>query len=139
MNQLQLKIIETFSKIDHYREQLENVFIEMRDILADDLDGYEKRSEAGEFRKKIVNIKNETSKYFDCVDGLRASLRKEARALEAKMEKIDRAEQSIKRMRKISENVVNIKSSSSKKDIEEIERLFKNIKEYMRRHLSYVK
>ncbi len=55
------------------------------------------------------------------------------------MEKIDRAEQSIKRMRKISEHVVDIKSCTSKKDIEEIERSFKNIKEYMRRHLSYVK
>ena len=139
MSQLQLKIIETFSIIDFYREELENVYNEMVDILNTDADGYEKRAEAAEFRKKTSDIREQTTKYFDCVDGIRGRLTQEMKMLTDKIERVDRAEQSVKRLRKIADRVIDVKSTTSKRDIEEIERLFRNIKDYMERHLSYVK
>ena len=139
MSQLQLKIIETFSIIDFYREDLEKIYTEMKDILNTDADGYEKRAEAAEFRKKTVNIKDQTTKYFDCVDGIRDRLRQEMQMLTDRMERVDRAEQSIKRLRSIADRVIDVKSTTAKRDIDEIDRLFKNIKDYMSKHLSYIK
>ena len=139
MSQLQLKIIETFSIIDYYREELEKLYDEMVDILKTDADGYEKRAEAAEFRKKTIAIKDQTSKYFDCIDGIRERLRQEMQTLTDKMERVDRAEQSIKRLRKIADMVTDLKSNTAKRDMDEIERYFRNIKDYMGRHLSYVK
>ena len=115
------------------------MFNEMVDILTNDADGYEKRAEASEYRKKTNTIKDETSKYFDCVDGIRNELEHEMKYIYEQNAKLNRAEQSIKRLRDLADAIMLIKSVTPKKEIDVIQKKMENIKIYMERHLSYGK
>ena len=133
-----MKIIETFSKIDDYRRVLKNVYEEMKNLLATDSDGYEKRAEANDFRNKSISIKSETSKYFDCIDGLRDALQQEMSGLMERMKQLNEAEKSVKRLRKAADKVAQVKSVTPKKELDDIDKLFNSIENHMTRYLTYV-
>jgi len=135
-NMIQLKIIETFSKINDYRKHIKFIYSELNKVLKTE-NSQHKREKGDELRSEASNIKKDTVKYFDCLDGLREKLEYDMEMITTQMKRMNRAEQSIKRVRKITERVSGCKSTTSKKEIEDIAKELDNLETYMEKYLTH--
>lgn len=138
MNELHIKIIEVFARLNQYRKDLDTSYQELLFVLGSDQDAMDKRGKSNNVRRGVESIKNETSKFFDCIDGMRHVLEDEMDTITKTMRRLNRAETSVKRLRRLSDRIKDVKSTTSGKDLKEIEKEIDNIKNYMGKYLNVV-
>ena len=135
MEELQIKIIETFARLETDRNLFQDLLKNLSTIQESDFKDVTKNKKIKKEKSRMNLFKQSMKAYFDLIDGMELGFEKTQADIDKTKESLNKARHFMKRLRWCCNRLSEANIATTKRERKEIKVELEALKEYMEKHL----
>ena len=135
MEELQIKIIETYARLETDRNLFQDIIKNICEIQDSNLKDSTKNKKIKQEKTKMHLFQESLKAYFDLLEGMDIEFDQIQSDINRTKQSLHRASSFLKRLRRCSNRINDISSGTTKREKKEIKTELDSLKEYVEKHL----